>query len=540
MVKKIDLLRDKLLENPFFSYVDFFFAKKLLKDFDENTFIALAALFAISRLGHLSLKVDFKDKKVYPPNLPFEKEILEGLLNIPKKLIEKENFKNFPIKPICFFKNRFYLQKNFVFETEIFEGLKSLLNSRRKNVFDLKKAKEEIKNLLLKKKISKMQKEALENIFLENSISFIFGGPGTGKTYVATKFIYLLNKLAVNDMGVIIAAPTGKAADNLKLKICENVKLSPSISIKTSTLHSLLNDKGEGDFLDADFIIVDEASMIDAKIMAKLFKSVSLESKLILIGDVFQLPPVETKNLFSIFKSKKFSRVSFELKTLFRFENKELNDLAENVRKGDVKEAFEVIKESREIFFHEREEKIFEFVDRFLLSLSFDENFLEKSFQKFSKFQILSSTKRGNLGYERINEKIYEYLKSRKKLLAVPIIITKNDYRLNLFNGERGILVIGEDGKEKSIYFRDRKVPFFMVKSYQMAFCISVHKSQGSEYDSVFLVLPENSTFFGRELLYTAVTRAKKKIEILGKEKTIAGIIENTSFVETALLERVL
>ncbi len=557
MLNKIgSVFLKNLLDENYFSFVDYFFAYRFLKNFEkEELVLALAYLFKASRLGHLCVTV--ASTIVPSPDLLFKQEAENFSLDPKVEELMKKGFADLKIildemsfskNPVCFFKDSFYLQRNYYFETQIVENLEKI-NKYTPIQYDRKIIKEEIDDLLNKKELSLSQANAI-NLIIERPLSFIFGGPGTGKTHTMAVLVRILAKaLQGKRLKIIVGSLTGKAAHHLLSKM--DLLEFPNISIEASTLHLLLKiGSRKKPFVDADLIIIDEASMVDTKILVRLFQTIGPLSRLVLVGDPGQLPPIDSGGLFAFFSTAKFMKISAFLTQVFRFENPTIHLLSLHIKSGDIKNSLEIIKEKKLLVSSLEnkflKEKILEEAKEKFLPASFSED-IEKSFDAFFNFRILSSMRLGHLGSRELNQIIYDHLLSfyRAGTFIMPIIILKNDYRLKLFNGTSGILVRKRWRgilKEEALFLDSSKklsaIPSYMLPPYEYGYSLSVHKSQGSEFNSVLLVLPEN-VFFGRELLYTAVTRAKKEIEIISNYEIIEKILSNKMNPQTNLLERV-
>jgi exodeoxyribonuclease V alpha subunit len=370
----------------------------------------------------------------------------------------------------------------------------------------------------------------------KQAITVICGGPGTGKSYLASELINLIDQTCLENVCIKIAAPTGKAAFRLR-EILGN-KAWKNVVIEDSTLHSLLQmplDRKESfPLIDADIIIIDEASMIDSYMMSQLFQKVSSSTRLVLIGDPHQLPPIETGHIFyDLVYQKRIPTV--ELQKNYRTQNDELADVAKRVLQHDVDNVMQMIENPLYQHIQMIEEKEFEtFIQRFFL---FEDLHFDVISQRLTDFRFLSCMRKGPWGVETLNEKALAYVQSQRygKDLIVPIIITKNDRILNIYNGMMGIWV-GTDLRaylrgEGTLYFIQadgsiRKISAKIVGSYSLSFCLSVHKSQGSEFNHVFLFLPEQSEKFGSEILYTGITRAKKQIFICAQKETLIATMK--------------
>jgi exodeoxyribonuclease V alpha subunit len=321
---------------------------------------------------------------------------------------------------------------------------------------------------------------------INKSIGLIVGGPGTGKTFTAAKLVEALIQANTTRFEMVFTAPTGKAAQRLK----ENFKGS---EVQAMTLHRLLGR--EEVILPYDLIIVDEASMIDLKMMLMLLKSLKKGSRLLLIGDVNQLPPVEAGAPFQSLVSH--FQVT-PLKTCLRSDLFELNHLSDLVLKGKSDEAIDFLSDPQ----------------REAISL--------KSLSIPTVAPILTPLKKGRYGVEGLNR---QFVKRGR----VPIIILENNESLNLFNGDFGYL------EQDVAVINNIKYPANILPRFDYAFSLSIHKSQGSEFEEVHLLVPEGAERFGRKLLYTGITRAKKKLTIYSNIELLKKVIETASHREVGL-----
>lgn len=353
----------------------------------------------------------------------------------------------------------------------------------------------EVDETLLEANLLPEQKSAIAAA-LQCSLSCIWGGPGTGKTYTAGWLVKLFLQQHPTAR-IALTAPTGKAAQNLLESI---QKASPGSDLEAKTLHALLGLKQKRqrkEKLGYDLIIVDESSMIDAHLMVKLLSSVEDGARIVFLGDPNQLPPIEPGEPFVA-----FIKPSGQLVTVKRQENNDIIDLAKCVLDGDADRALEYI-DLRSDFNPESYVKQF-----------YSARTVEEFFASLSARRLLSPQR---FSCDLLNKQMKEASSSHLE----PIIITKNDYALGLTNGQVGII------SHDTAYFEGMTIPKVLLSSYETAYCLSVHKSQGSEFGEVLLHLPEGSETFGRKMLYTAITRAKKKLIIYGSETTLRACIAN-------------
>ena len=367
--------------------------------------------------------------------------------------------------------NRFYLSRLYSAEQRVKEELRRLLGEQPAQAVEVQGLPDQLLD---------GQRRAIERAAAQ-SFSIIAGGPGTGKTFTAAHLIEQVGR----GVRVAVAAPTGKAAGNLQRAL--------GGSFQVTTLHALLGlPRRPVRQLGADLIVVDEAAMIDVKLLGHLLSAVKPGARLVLMGDAAQLPPIEAGGLFGemALHPDLRERVT-ELTECVRTDKRELLDLAAAVREGDVSR---VLAGAERIRFGE--------IDRVL----------EASRQGV---RILTALRRGPWGSEALNGRVAAERSERER----PIVITRNDHRLALFNGEEGVLV-GDRAR-----FGDREFSRFALPSYEYAYCLSVHKSQGSEFDSVLFVAPPGAEMFGREMLYTALTRAKRSFSICAPDEVLEAML---------------
>lgn len=558
-IKKFRFFYDLYLKN-FFSAVDIFFANKINPKSEEEA-IFLAYLFFISRNGFISLLIENDD--VYPrpkdfnfdENIEIHNDLLINKVITGSKSYIKEDFENFPNHPVCKYQSYYYLQKNFVFETFIINNLCKLLLKKPDDILD-KKFFFDILNK--EKKLLLKQKEAIKNVF-ENTISFVLGGPGTGKTYLAchliNMFLLSFDKNKKKEIKIVATSFTGKATNHLKKVILEN---SPDIDVQAKTLHLLLDikERKNKDFgnqkLDFDLIIVDEASMIDIRLFAYLLDAVKEGARIVFIGDPHQLPPIDGGNIFSELINQKIITTTY-LDIPVRFENNFILNLANGIKEENITKLNSSLNEIefldlknlgiiKNLIFQKARDCFFSSSDKKLD--------IESLLKKTNNFRILSSIKKGPLGVDVLNKEIFfSFYKETKTnpFLYIPIVITKNHYQLDLFNGDLGVLeyqVTNSKLLNGIAYFKSektiKKYPVYLIRSYEYAYVISIHKSQGSEFDSAILIIPDYSQNFGKELLYTAVTRVKNEIVLISSKELLLQLVKKSSFKKSALLNRLM
>ncbi len=508
-------------------------------------------------------------------------------------------------QPFVLHRNRVYFHRYFQYENLILDKIAALSKYGENCHADRKRKLKEMSDTLksifdLNSSGNNLQFVAAVTAYL-NNFAIITGGPGTGKTTTVANLVALLY-MENPEMKVAVAAPTGKASARLNdvFKAFKKESLEIDIlqkinSLEAKTIHRLLGGyhrfKHNADNpLDLDLLIVDECSMIDAALMAKLLSAVPDHARLILLGDRNQLSSVEAGSIFAdlcvagLHKGNVFSEnfqqflndlsIPFrlelnistdsnplpdcitELNTSHRFKEGEgISRFSRLTISGksddfDYSDYIKPVESGQTVKITDTSSLKIEENSEFKMLLKEIENYLKeadisKSFEKLNTFKILCATREGKFGMHSINRLIEQSLgiKSEKKEYyhKQPILITKNDSLLGIFNGDIGIVINknegmkSEDGKKSaeklSAYFNIKgelkEIPLMYITDYETAFAMTIHKSQGSEYDKVFVFLPSNPDhpLLSRELLYTAVTRSKSQCFVYGTEDVIRSCI---------------
>ncbi len=488
-------------------------------DIPEDDLLLFSFLFASARLGHLCIRIN---NEIQPPINQVWAIEDESVLKVCQSMLQRsfqglsdsDLIERKSIKKVF---NRLYLQKNEFYEQQIYHYYKQLECSQP----CLKLEEQEINESLT----GEQQIAVIQS--LSSSLSFIVGGPGVGKTYTASVLIEtFLNSFP--DANVAVLAPTGKAVANLQEGLAKLFE-KQTFNLVSCTLHKLFYKKVLS-FLPYDLILVDESSMVDAHYYLQLLKYCKPQSRLIFLGDPDQLPPVGSGSIFKDLIGKSTSQSP--LTQCLRTEIQDIVDSSRLVQKGDVEEFLKVA--NLKNFFKELPSKnllLEQLVSKIPQVNNSDSNY--QKLKTFLKYKILTSMKKGEYGADSLNQSIYQLL---SKNLFHPILITANDYQLELYNGDIGILtpngdVIFLSRHSKQQYALNnegvRLIPASLLPSYEWAYCLSIHKSQGSEYEKISVIISPTSEIFGRELLYTAITRAKKEFEIFSDRHTLKKLVTN-------------
>ncbi len=472
--------------------IDEYFAKQcaLLAETGDEDFLSFCEYIMKScREGHIACKI--LEEVSFPKAEEQEKVYRGSRQSHPAVItdIEGATFST-PIGRMC---SLFYVKRRFDEETAVIQYLEKQLS---------KETSWPLNEELISKSINAKQREAIEQA-AASPFLIISGGPGRGKTFVAKEILKQFF-LSHPDASVIASAPTGKAAS----------RYASIPNVTTKTLHRLLGireGEEEGkEIISSDLLIIDECSMIDLPLWALLMKALSPHTRLILIGDPHQLPPIETGTFFrDLCSIENIPHVKLE--ECLRSDNRHILELSDAVFSENYSTLATAISP-----LPEREHFISSCIPHFP-----EPKDTLPSLDTLPSFVILSSLRKGPFGSLALNEEIEKILLSKGKLWTpIPILITENSYSLELYNGELGILLRHRyDRKLDTAYFNQKAYSPAILPPFEKAWAISVHKSQGSEYDHVYFLLAEGSESFGKEMIYTAITRAKKSITLFSKKE---------------------
>jgi exodeoxyribonuclease V alpha subunit len=431
---------------------------------------------------------------------------------------------------------------------------------------------------------------------VRRKLAVISGGPGTGKTTTVVRLLAaLLEQPGCENLAIGLAAPTGKAAArmaeairNAKAELPVSESIKAALPDEARTLHRLLGSRGDSpqvrhntaNPLALDVLVVDEASMVDLALMAKLVDALPPSARLILLGDKDQLCAVEAGAVFAeLCEGRGFdAHAAGELQRItgqqvpvsqpssqlgdavvllthsHRFAGDSgIGELARRINGGDVSGTLNLLKENRSDLAWNAQPTPNDLLERL------DQGYAPfiaaaksaapaAAFAAFNAFRALCAQREGVWGVAGINEALEARIKRRSQVpsrerwyVGRPVMVRQNDYALGLFNGDIGICLQTEYGLR--VFFEDEEGyrPFAPARlpSHDSAFAMTVHKSQGSEFSEVLLVLPEQpSPLLTRSLFYTGITRAKHKVEIWALPPRLSEAVATRAERAAGLAER--
>ncbi len=420
-----------------------------------------------------------------------------------------------------------------------------------------------------------LQREAAR-MALTRGFSTISGGPGTGKTATVARILALTIELAGDQQPrIALAAPTGKAAMRLRQSIMQAAgkldlpeDIIKRVPTEVSTIHRLLGVRAGGNGfrhnrdnpLPCDLLVVDEASMVDLPLMAHLLEALPDRARVILLGDRDQLASVEAGAVLADIcagsgDTSETAPSVIQLTKSYRFDGESgIGVLSRLINAGEEIAALELLVSGR-------------YPDVIWRPLptgrSFESAFMaaakagyaayvqavapEEALAELDRFRVLSPLRSGMYGVSSLNGLCEAALglKNREEehfYRHMPVMVSGNNYELGLFNGDTGVVI--ENQGRPAVWFSDpesglRHLSPLRLPAHETAFALTVHKSQGSEFDRLLLILPERiSEALSRELLYTAVTRARQTVEIWGTQEVFSQAVRRLTKRSSGLADK--
>ncbi len=585
----------------------------------QSATIKLISTMFITDDVHRQFAEFFDDRNIWPYAYVLSKKLAEGhicidlldptlfegttpyadIAPIAKVLENKQLVSTSPSilnTPFVFYNDALYLQRYFIYETICVEKITTLIQQEATALQDRQVALIALRELI----VSLQATYAIQGLPIEeqtdwqlvavlqallNNFSIITGGPGTGKTTTLAKLLILLFEWQPH-VKVALAAPTGKAAMRMHDALKNSVLPYSAITkqkidgLQPSTLHSLLGyhkdavtfKYHQSNPLPYDWVIVDEASMIDLPMFAKLLDALAPHTRILLLGDKDQLASVEAGSLLgdlcaslpqlNLFREEQLQWINqfisdqprslasthitqqpalltshiLELKYSHRFNSMgAIGKLSRAVITSNLEalQACISVPDDQIKFYDELRKEVIEEIAK-AYSAYLQEPDIAKALRLFNEQRILVAVRSGAQGLYTINKIIEEQLKKMQLIKPdaefyenKPVMVTRNRYDLGLFNGDVGIIRADSAGVLK-VWFDAgngtlKSVLPAYLSNYETVYAMTIHKSQGSEFDKVMLVMPQgvDMPLLTRELLYTAITRAKSKLVIVGAMNTI-------------------
>lgn len=579
---------EKLLSKDVISVLELEFVrflKQIEPEVKQDVLLAAAACIFAQQKGHVCLDFsDWKDEYLFDDSKS-EIKLTDSLKKDWNEALQESSLVSSgnELQPLVVEGSRLYLHRYWKYEEELCAWMKQKAAVRFELEDEHKKALQSV--LPPAKDLFEVnwQHVAVQLSFLKDLL-VISGGPGTGKTFTVLNIIAAQAQAhSKQDFRIALAAPTGKAARRLSESIERGKKNINSedlsgINIPDSalTVHKLLGSDFRGstfkfnekNHLPYDLVVVDEASMLDINMWVRLIRAIGPKTKLIVLGDKDQLASVEAgsilgdicggENTFSEAVASSIRELQgidipvgdstsaindciLFLTKSYRFgKNSGIQKFAEAVNASDADLAISVLKDDRldGLSWVEPDSMAIEEVFK---------TFVYEHYQSYSqlpeeqrlaashKKKILCALRKGPFGVEYMNERAERLIRRNEKLLDTRewydgriVMATRNDSLLKVRNGEIGIY----QKKGEVIEFegdRPVRVSAARLKDYEPAFALTIHKSQGSEFDETVIILPNQvNTILSKEILYTAVTRARLNTLIIVKEEILRRIIERT------------
>ncbi len=453
---------------------------------------------------------------------------------------------------------KIYLSYNYAYENFIAKKIKDIVDEFRPPFTTPVLLEEQIDEFSKKFNLANKQKEAVRKAVLSN-ISILTGGPGTGKTLTVRAIITSIKSLKPN-VKIKLCAPTGRAAQRMaEVTFEEASTIHKLLNINSFQLSTEDNEKAFENLKDLDFLIIDEFSMVDLELFYRLLYHLDDKTRLIIVGDYNQLPSVsEGQVLKDLVDSGKIPTT--RLTEIFR-QGKE-SDIVDISSKINNKEEIildKYIKTEKDYFdrdFSFIEKTTVEDIDKTIMKILEDLTTAGKSFRDI---QVLNPTNKGEIGTIKLNEDIQKFFnkETEEKIINLAtkykkgdkVIHIENNYDLGVMNGTIGFVeeLYNENNEEQNVLAVDydgRKIVYTLkdIEQIKLAYSVTIHKSQGSEFPIVIIpVHKSNESFLNMNLLYTAITRARNYVICVGDKEVFKNAISKTEINRNSnLIEKLL
>ena len=580
---------DSLNKSGLFSPLDLHFARfmeKLSRVSSQELVLAAALVSRFTREGHVCLDLSLQkplpvseggEAVVFPEAGKWEKKLRQsGVVGGPGD--------HTPL--ILDHKGRLFLYRYWEYQEELAKGIKNRI-SPESRVSEMESLRQGLNRIFPAEEDGGIDWQKVAAFAAaRRRFCVIAGGPGTGKTTTVAKILALLMEQSREQrLRTALVSPTGKGAARLQeamKKVKENLTCEENVKAlipdNASTIHRLLGSATGSPYfrfnvqnhLPVDAVVVDEASMVDLALMSKLVQALPSRARFILLGDKDQLSSVEAGavlgDICDTGHSHPFSKTfcaeiqkttGYEIKGVkaasgmsdsivqltrsYRFGDESgIASASRSVNEGDADAAVKILQDQMREDLHWKLLPSSKSLPRALKDRAVEEfNYLFKAsdphevFQRLDRFRILCALREGPFGVNAVNLMMEHILREQKLIRGGgrwyrgrPVLITRNDYNLHLYNGDVGIVLPdpGAEG-ELRVFFEapDGTLRAFhpvRLPEHETVYALTVHKSQGSEFDRVLLILPDrDSPVLTRELIYTGITRAREGVEVWGLEK---------------------
>ena len=504
-------------------------------------------------------------------NWPSLEDWIEALHSSPNVAFSRNQLAN--DQPMRMIEGNLYLERNWIAQQSVTKTILSRLSQTPPTIDP--QAVREVLDAIIEanvdvdeklKQASRIQLRAVEQA-IYNWTSVIAGGPGTGKTHTVTRLLEALAATSPKPMYIGMAALSGKAAARLNESLAADSRYSTFATKlrldRAVTLHRLLGARGvmggftfnANNFLPYDVVIIDEVSMVSLPMMAHLLEAIHPHTRLILIGDPDQLTSIDVGTVLAdIVDAKMPVNISAnkplvsELSVNVRNAGP-ISQLAEAIRLGQGEESLEILTSSENLEFIDTDAQLYRIQDdealvedivhagQEMLTCATNGDY-SKALRALDSHRILCAHAHGPYGASGWAHHVENLLHSFVEGWGIgegewypgrPILVTANLPDIEVYNGDTGVLVAKDQRLKAAIGTPNtyRLLNPYALEKYQTMHALTVHKSQGSQYEKVTLVLPQNSPILTRELLYTAVTRAKKALRVIGTAQSWLSAIDN-------------
>ena len=411
---------------------------------------------------------------------------------------------------------------------------------------------------------------AAARLALERSLCLVSGGPGTGKTTTVVRILAILLELLGSQIRIALAAPTGKAAMRLQESVGDSIarleannEVRERIPTTAMTLHRLLGvvrnaprfRHNRENPLPWDVLVIDEASMVDLALMSKTIDALKPGCHLILLGDKDQLASVESGAVLAdCIEGMPGNTV--ELRKTWRF-NAAIKELATQINRRQGQRCWELLTDGAcdevGLLGGGYEEYIGERFNAYQdIAGTYPETGGKEIFDAFRRFQVLCATRSGPRGVEAVNRMVERALacgghdlRGREWYHGRPVMVTRNDYSMELYNGDVGICLLDPGDNQPRVWFEQpggdlRSCPPHRLPAVETVYAMTIHKSQGSEFTEVLVMLPEQmNRVLNKQLVYTAVTRARERVRLVAERDILVSTV-GSDYLRSSGLARML